>query len=1210
MRQSVLIGIVAVCSVAFAQESKENADFKLAVSLYNDKLYDLALEQFRQFVSSYPNTRQGVEARFYLGLAQSALGHHDEARFTFQNFALAFPDHPKAPDAWWNTAEAFARLNNAPEAAQAYERVKTFHPKSPLAPAALLKAGEYFNKAGDRGSERRVLRSLTQEYAASDVIQDARFRLALINFADGQFESAAAEARRSADASPATPLAAAALHLNAKALAELGRTGEARRVLNDIVGRFKGKEAAFEATLELGRIQIAEGNTDEALRTWGTLLDAKVAVSPRIRQSAFLETGEALSNRGKISESLTYYEQASALQAPRKSEAYYRAFLASERLGNLTKAGEYALKAVDADSGTAYSKPILLGGFRGAVFLNEIRQAVRLSERFRLLFPRDHHIPRLLLQTAELLAGELRDTRQAINLYEEILTNHAGDPSEDDALMGYARALRRSGSAPEALTLLESLRKRFPASDLVDDAEEESFQITTFEQKDKEGGLENIALLTGDVIAGRPRGELAFRLGEIYFNDLKDYKNAAGQYLNALKSGLPRDMQAEAWFRRGRSLELAEYGKRLSRESLAAIVAAYDSSMRLAPGSDGAGESFTARARLLIRSASSVNDLRQSSEEMRKGPGGVISHELLLSLAEAYQRMRAFNDARSVFEEVLRTRPTAEAGGRALYRLAMTRFEMGEADSGATLLASYVSRYPSHRFTAKALVRLARVEAQRGEYEKVLELTGRLEKQFGYTEESGRVDEVRGDAYYVAGSVGPALAHFKKAHEACVSELLTPTPVPSDLLMKLADCSRRTSAPAEAKRFYAQVLARDTSSAVRSQILFALAGMAREENNLEAAAGYLQEASKFGSADPARRFEAALESANLLFQNEDFAGALARYTELLGQTQADSLQRLLQSRIVVCYFRLENPVEAEKRATAFVRSFPRARSEAAEFEYERGRQHLRREETELAIRRFENVRERYPQAHVVPEAVYWLARSMEMNNQPQRAVQLYDSLLKAFPRHPLRPRIVLSLGNVYYHLEQWDAAAQQYKMVVDEGQASSDITRFAMSNLIMAYKEIGLFDAALQLTRQYIDRYPNDPDLIVKRIDIGVLYQKLGYYDQSILHLQTMLESADPELEGELRYYLGETYFLKGEYQQAILEFLKVPYLITARTKVDWIATSYYMAGQSYEKMSKFDQAITMYKQIIDRPGIDPTFKSAAQKEIDRVNLLVKANPR
>lgn len=81
---------------------------------------------------------------------------------------------------------------------------------------------------------------------------------------------------------------------------------------------------------------------------------------------------------------------------------------------------------------------------------------------------------------------------------------------------------------------------------------------------------------------------------------------------------------------------------------------------------------------------------------------------------------------------------------------------------------------------------------------------------------------------------------------------------------------------------------------------------------------------------------------------------------------------------------------------------------------------------------------------------------------------------------------------------------------------------------------------------------------------------------------------------------------LQGDYQQAILEFLKVPYLVTKKTKIDWTATSLYMAGQSYEKMSKYDQAIGMYQQIIDRPGIDETFKAAAQKEINRVRALIK----
>ena len=99
MKRFILIfSFLSVLSFpVLAQDSKENADFKLAVNLYNDKLYDLALEQFRAFIDLYPNTAQGVEARFYLGLTQSKLGKHDEARFTFKILPLHILTIAKLP---------------------------------------------------------------------------------------------------------------------------------------------------------------------------------------------------------------------------------------------------------------------------------------------------------------------------------------------------------------------------------------------------------------------------------------------------------------------------------------------------------------------------------------------------------------------------------------------------------------------------------------------------------------------------------------------------------------------------------------------------------------------------------------------------------------------------------------------------------------------------------------------------------------------------------------------------------------------------------------------------------------------------------------------------------------------------------------------------------------------------------------------------------
>jgi len=163
-----------------------------------------------------------------------------------------------------------------------------------------------------------------------------------------------------------------------------------------------------------------------------------------------------------------------------------------------------------------------------------------------------------------------------------------------------------------------------------------------------------------------------------------------------------------------------------------------------------------------------------------------------------------------------------------------------------------------------------------------------------------------------------------------------------------------------------------------------------------------------------------------------------------------------------------------------------------------------------------------------------------------------------------------------------------------------------MSNLIQAYESTKLYDAALKVTKQYVAKFPTDENLIDKKIEIGLLYTKLGYYDQAVLHFQNLINESGSLLEAELRYNIGDAYFQKSDYQSAILEFLKVPYLVSRQGKVNWTATSLYMAGQSYEKMSKFDSAVEMYQQIVDRTGIDATFKSAAKKEIERVKTITK----
>jgi TolA-binding protein len=149
-----LPGICAVIpgplqNILYGQE-RENSELKMAIGLINDGMFDLASGQLKNIIEAYPNSSQGIEARFYLGVVQTKLRNYADARSTFQSFALSYPENARAPEAWMRVGDCYAALGNSSEAASAYERVRVFHPKSSIAPDALLKAGGIYSATGDK----------------------------------------------------------------------------------------------------------------------------------------------------------------------------------------------------------------------------------------------------------------------------------------------------------------------------------------------------------------------------------------------------------------------------------------------------------------------------------------------------------------------------------------------------------------------------------------------------------------------------------------------------------------------------------------------------------------------------------------------------------------------------------------------------------------------------------------------------------------------------------------------------------------------------------------------------------------------------------------------------------------------------------------------------------------------------------------------------
>lgn len=1203
----LLCALTVTAPVLFAQESRENADFKLAVKLFDDTLYDLALEQLKQYVNLYPNTKNGIEARFYLGLSQMKLGQFEDARFTFQNFALTFGDHPRAPEAWTKVAEACVALNLPREAALAYERVRTFHPRSPLAPGALLKASEFFKQGGDPENSRGTLRVLTQEYASADAVVPARLMLATDLLEEGKYENAATEARKAADAAKTDSMKAAAQLLLSNAQILGGKPEEAERTLQGIVKSFLKTDSYAPAVLLLGNLRRDLGKSAEAVQSWNSIAFDSLRASSQIRQSALIELGAAAERAEEFRNAGNFYERAGWVAPTRRGEAFYRAGVMAERMQNRERASILFSLALADTAAAEIRDAILIAAFRTSSSASKFYEAERIADAYIAMYPNGDETARILNEAASIYLRALDDPVKSLGFYGRLMEDFPRSSFADDAAFGQAQALRQSGRLREALRAFESFVKTYPASPFVEEAKLAGNIIRLFELKERDAGIGKLALLMGDVIAQRSRGELALRLGDIFFEDLKEYARAAEQYRIAVEAGLPESESLHARHRLALSYRYLLYRESSRADTLRAI-AAFDSLLAVHPISafteESIGEGTNLKLRLAVTSADVKSIIAKTdvSELNQK-----LGNEIQLLGAARLIELGNMPDAADMLRAFISSNPPPDALSFAQMLLGEALAAMGETEAAATIYRASVSTGTVGAKQAKAYSFIARSAAAKGDVAVANEAAGVLEERFFYTPESFGMLYIRAEAAFNRKQYGDAFSLFERWVGSLKGDKYNLPTVATDIYYMLAVSAEKSGNLERAKQYYAHFLLREPETRRAGEAMYALAMIARAEKNAELSARYLQESSRLNPPQSGQLDRASFEAAEILFTAEKYADALKRYQDIFTKTKlSDADERDITLRIIVCYFRLNNLKEADTRATRYVRANPSDTTSAALFEYERGRYHLRKEEYDSALKRLMGILEFFPRASIVPEALFWIGRTYELQQKPDLAIPVYDSLLKTFPAHAIAPRARLTLGNLYYALEQWDPAARLFKAVLDSEAQAPDLALYAMNNLIMAYRELGLFDAALQLTRTFIARFPEDQSIIDKRIDIGILLQRLGYFDQSVLHLSNLLESAPPNLEAEIRYYIGEGHFYKGAYQQAILEFLKIPYLVSQRSRADWVSTAFYMAGQSYEKMGKYEQAISMYRQIIARPGVDPQFKTGAQKEIDRVTAVIK----
>ncbi len=1191
-----LLALLSLVSPLLAQDSRENADFKLAVNLFNDRMYDLASQQFRQYISAYPNTAQSIEARFYLGLVQMQMKQYDDARTTFQNFALSYVEHPRAPEAWLNVGHAFHAVGSDKEAALAYERVKVFHPDSPLVPEALLKAGEMRRDLGERDAAKQVFRSLIQGYPDSKQVVSARLAIGELYAEEGQLELAEEEARRVAQSDAPSPVRAAALFAIAKFQIGAGLFSNAESTLTGLLSRFGETDIAPIATVELGKLEILTGRAKPAASRLQAL-SVRKGLDDSLKAEALFHLGvahESLKQYGQAGEAwdrLIAASPAHPLALPARLRAAGAAIAEKKFKRALDLAGR-----ISADASADIRGRALLLSARASIGLKRPGEASKYLKLYGNEFPDDLRLVSAYFNLGETYREVLSDCKNALRIYEQIAEQAPGSPIADDALFAAALCQVELGDDADAVTTYTDLQTRFPANDHFEEARKAVDFLETHKIKNRDVGIGKLAELFGGVLSEKPTPMLAYQLGEIYFQDLKDYENATKQFENALRGGLGPDETVTASFMRARSSHL------LSEVEPDALMTAADQYAKFID--QFPANQWTADAAFFafqISSASSPYEqiVSEGRKFLKNYPDSPNREAVILTLGELALANAQPADALRMFGMVL-AGPSARTD-EALYSAGRAHAMNKQPDSASAKWGEVVARAEHPRVTALALSALASEALSRKDYEAAAGFLRTLSLEYPY---SSTGEKAAADLPGVLSQAGA----YPEVIELLGPRALEPPgagdAMPLTELFTLAQAYDRSGDKERALAHYHRFLREGGYLDPRaSEAYYALGNLARIQGRTESASAYFREASSRGSGSAL-----SPDIAELLFSSEQYAEAARQFTAIADSSKVPAEQRSAYARAIVSTLRLDRVKDADKMITLFEKKFGKPKKERAEFQYERGQVYFRAKDYTKAKDLFEKVADDFGDTPQGPWAEFYAAKVVEVTGDGEKAFEMYREIAKKYPDSEVKPRALLSAGNYHFNAERYEEAIGLYQQIMMSPEAAGDILPYAMTNLIEAYQSVKLYDNALQTTRDFIQRYPNDASVVDKKVRIGTLYTKIGYYDQAIFQFQALLPEAGNAAEAELRYNIGEAYYYKGEYQQAILEFLKVPYLASGKGNVDWTATSFYMAGQSYEKMMKFDEAISMYQQVVERPGIDANFKAAARKEIDRVKLLNKSS--
>ncbi|MFH1942061.1 MAG: tetratricopeptide repeat protein [bacterium] len=1209
MKRKIIVGWVIVLVLVWmglrAQLPQEKNDFEYGERLYREGLFDLAKTQFQGFLENYPGSPKTADAQLFVGQCAFTLHRFDEAQRAYLRLILRYPNSALVDRAQFGIAECSEKTGALGEAADSYFRIYNFYPKSEWVDESLYRSARLWMTLGDLVRSESTVNVLLERVRSVKSRLKAELLLVEVLRQKGEYQRAIERLRPYLTESSEPFLRGEAAFRMGEIYEEMGRWEEAKETYQNVLRLPATDSLGQRAWFRLGFQYMKEGEDTRSIEAFRQ--SAEKDADSCLVGSAYFTIGEIQSRKGDYQAALDAFGRAEDFRtnADISSKIRYEKARCLQSSGRHSQALR-AYESIIADSSVSISiyKKSMLSLAYLYIQTNAFEKAIQRYDGFLDSFDKDPLADGICLRVGKIYLQNLNLLEEGLNALRRIWQRNPSGRFVPEARFLYADGLERAGRATEALRVYRMVSQQYRGTVWAEKAEERAREIEWFRPMDAEQGIAHLFSIATKLLSGERNPHILFECGEIAFKSMKRYEEAIGYFRRFLSEVPDSEDRDDAIFQIGKSFEALSVKENRAafqdsaRRYYSLVLSDYPRSTKR----DEAG----LRLACLESKASPDFGYEAFVELIKNSPNSSRMDEILYRAGDAAVRIDSLVAGLNNFQRLADGFPESSFFEESLFRIGKIRFQTGKFSEADSVFQMYSRQFPEGAFRPESQYLSARYAIHRKDHQTAIPLLEELNRRYYHSAWSDSGRTFLAELYLRTGAFSDAVRWYETALDedslnawaASVGLRQEGVSKKQWLLSGLARAYEGLKRYKEAKKTYIEYGREYRMPEDRVFVFSALARIAEDEWIPERAEDYLN---RIVEEMPSDSTAGALGL--LRFRLGQYEEAITTFDQAFRLTQDVRRQALFTSKVAISLLRQGKIPQADVRMNVFSQSFksdPKFNDYMAEFVLEKGKAYFSRKEFDPALQSFEEVVRRYRDSVYRPDAELEMGRVYLVTNKVEDALKILTEMPARYPDHPVLARVYLNLGDHYFQSHQYDNAVETLKRAI-AWEGAPDIVPIAMRYLIRVYDSIGMWDAALAFTRRYIQRYPRAEDILQKRVQIGIYYYQLHEYSRAVEVLRDVKRDADSETEAEIQYYIGDSFYSMGQFEQAIFEFLKVEYVLKP-TKLPWASTALYKAGQAYLKMNRTGQARQIFEKVVQKEGATSDMGRVARERIEEID--------